>query len=68
MKENNLDETIANEILKDDIKNYKEYIVNYNKKDDFELILIKRYCHFPPCLNKIIGSYNYCHLHNENSI
>ena len=82
MKENynvilNRNETyksVADNILKkDNIKNYKKHIFNIfiernYEQDDFQIILNKRCCHFPPCLNKIIGSNNYCHLHNENSI
>ena len=42
---------------------------NYEQEqDDFKIILNKRFCHYIPCYNKIIGSYNYCHLHNENTI
>ena len=44
---------------------------NYEKekeKDDFKIILNKKFCHYIPCFNKIIGSNNYCHLHNENTI
>ena len=37
-------------------------------QEGFHIILNKRVCHFLPCLNKIIGGYNYCYLHNENSI
>ena len=64
---------IANEILKNNIKNYKEYVkeINYEKekeKHDFKIILDKKFCHYIPCFNKIIGSKNYCHLHNENTI
>ena len=54
-----------------DIKNYKKYIEDMfieRNYEYFQIILNKRCCHFPPCLNKIIGSNNYCHLHNENSI
>ena len=40
---------------------------NY-EKDDFKIILNKKFCHYIPCFNKIIGSNNYCHLHNENTI
>ena len=56
-----------------DIKNYKKYIEdmfiekNY-EQDDFQIILNKRFCYFMPCLNKIIGSNNYCHLHNKDSV
>ena len=65
------------------IKNYKKYIENMfieryfenmnkndckKEQDDFQIKIIKKTCHFPPCLNQIIGSNNYCSLHNENSI
>ena len=65
LKENNIKENyemIANEILKNNIKNYKEYVkeINYEKEqDDFIIILNKRICFYPPCFNKIIGSNNY---------
>ena len=72
LKENNIKEnyeTIANKILKNDIKNYKEYVKERNGNEkDFQIILNKRFCHYIPCYNKIIGNYNYCYLHNENSI
>ena len=42
--------------------------IERNYKEDFEIILNKRFYHFPPCLNKIIGSNNYCHLHNKDSV
>ena len=62
-------ELIVNEILENDIKNYKEYVKERNyEQDDFKIILNKRLCHYVPCFNKIIGTYNYCHLHNENTI
>ena len=67
-------ESVADNILQNkDIKNYKRYIEdmfierNY-EEDDFQIILNKRVCYFPPCLNKIISSNNYCHSHNENSV
>ena len=74
LKENDIKENyemIANEILKNNIKNYKEYVkeINYEQEqDDFKIILNKKFCHYIPCFNKIIGSNNYCHLHNENTI
>ena len=74
LKENNIKENyemIANEILKNNIKNYKEYVkeINYEQEqDDFKIILNKKFCYYIPCFNKIIGSNNYCHLHNENTI
>ena len=72
LEENNIKENyevIVNEILKNDIKNYKEYVKEGNyKQDDFKIISNKRFCHYVPCFNKIIGTYNYCHLHNENTI
>ena len=49
------------------LENYKKNIENMNK-DDFQINIIKRTCYFPPCLNSIIGSNNYCSLHNENSV
>ena len=74
LKKNNIKENyemIANEILKNNIKNHKEYVkeINYEQEqDDFKIILNKRFCHYIPCFNKIIGTYNYCHLHDENTI
>ena len=35
---------------------------------DFQIKIIKRACYFPPCLNQIIGSDNYCSLHNKDMI
>ena len=37
-------------------------------KDDFQIKLIKRTCYFPPCLTRIIGSNNYCSIHDKNSV
>ena len=45
----------------------ERYIENTNK-NDFQINIIKRTCYFPPCLNQIIGSDNYCYLHNKNSV
>ena len=71
-------------LKKDNIKNYKKYIENMfieryfenmNKKhienmnkDDFQINIIKKISRFPPCLKQVIGSNNYCSLHNENSV
>ena len=66
MKQNNIvNDLLAEEILKNyDIKNYKKYIDDIKiDKEDFKIILNKHYCYYTPCLNKIIGSTNYCHLH-----
>ena len=76
--------SIADKILQNNgIKNYKKhvenmfieiYFENMNKndckkeQDDFQINIIKRTCYFLPCLNSIIGSNNYCSLHNENSV
>ena len=71
LKENNItNDLLAEEILKnDEIKNYKQYIEDLNiNQEDFKIILNERICFYPPCLNKIIGTYNYCHLHDENTI
>ena len=52
----------------------ERYFENMNKNDckkeqnDSQINIIKRICYFPPCLNLIIGSNNYCSLHNENSV
>ena len=71
LKENNIiNDLLVEEILKNnEIKNYKKYIedINFNK-EDFKIILNERICFYTPCLNKIIGSNNYCHLHNKDSI
>ena len=65
------------------IKNYKKYIANMyieryfenmnkndckKERDDFQIKIINRTCYFPPCFTQIIGSNNYCSLHNENSV
>ena len=72
LKENNIKENyemIANEILKNDIKNYKEYVKERNyEQDDFKIILNKRFCHYVPCFNKIIGNCNYGCLYNKDSV
>ena len=71
LKENNIvNDLLAEEILKnDEIKNHKQYIEDLNiNQEDFEIILNKRICFYPPCLNKIIGTYNYCYLHNKDSV
>ena len=70
MKENNIaNDLLTEEILKnDENKNYKQYIKErIYEQEDFEIILNKRICFYPPCLNKIIGTYNYCYLHNKDS-
>ena len=65
-----VNDLLAEEILKnDEIKNYKQYIEDLNiDQEDFQIILNKHVCHYPLCMNKIIGNYNYCHLHDENSV
>ena len=65
-KDKNINEIVDN-ILQSNVTNYKKYIENMYK-DDFQINIIKRICHFPPCLQQIIGSNNYCYLHNEDSI
>ena len=67
MKQNNIvNDLLAEEILKNEIKNYKQYIEDLNiDQEDFEIILNKRICFYPPCLNKIIGSNNYCSNHQD---
>ena len=40
---------------------------NY-EQDDFKIILNKRFCHYVRCFNEIIGNYNYCCLHNKDSV
>ena len=84
LEENETYDKVADDILQmSNIKNYKKYINNiYLEKflsrldckvdeveveeEDFQII--KRTCHFPPCLNQIIGSNNYCSLHNKDMI
>ena len=51
------------DLLRNIVKNFDNEFDDIIKK-----ILNKQICLFPPCLNKIIGSDNYCHLHNEKSI
>ena len=69
LNKNETYESLADKILKNDIKNYKQYIKERNcNEEDFQIILNKRFCHYVPCFNKIIGTYNYCYLHNMNSI
>ena len=68
LKQNNIvNDLLAEEISKnDEIKNYKQYIEDLNiDQEDFEIILNKRICFHPPCLNKIIGSNNYCNIHQD---
>ena len=74
LNKNETYESVADKILQNkDINNYKKYIEdmfierNY-EQDDFQIILNKRICHCVRCLNYIIGSNNYCHLHKENSV
>ena len=38
------------------------------EEENFQIKIIKRICHFPPCLNQIIGSNNNCSLHNKDMI
>ena len=68
MKQNNIvNDLLAEEISKnDEIKNHKQYIEDLNiDQEDFEIILNIRICFHPPCLNKIIGSNNYCNIHQD---
>ena len=68
MKQNNIvNDLLAEEISKnDEIKNYKQYVEDLNiDQEDFEIILDKRICFHPPCLNKIIGSNNCCDIHQD---
>ena len=68
LKQNNIvNDLLAEEISKnDEIKNYKKYIEDLNiDQEDFEIILNKRICFYPLCLNKIIGSNNYCSNHQD---
>ena len=84
LDENETYDKVADNILQmTNIKNYKKYINNiYLEKclsrldcevdeveeEDFLIKIIKRSCHFPPCLNQIIGSNNYSCLHNKDMI
>ena len=45
----------------------RNIVKNFNN-ENFEIILNRRIFLFPSCLNKIIGSDNYCHLHNKKCI
>ena len=38
------------------------------EEDYFQIRIIKRTFHFPPCLNQIIDFNNYCSLHNKDMI
>ena len=75
--------SVADDILQINSPNYKKYINNiYLEKYssrldckidevediDFQIKIIKRTCHFPPCLNQIKCSDNYCYLHNKDMI
>ena len=51
-----------------DEANLEVDLINNQEEDDFEIILNRIVCYFPPCLNKIIGSDNYCSIHNKDSI
>ena len=51
-----------------DEANVEVDLINNQEEDDFEIILNRRVCYFPPCLNKIIGSDNCCSIHNKDSI
>ena len=72
LDENDTYESIADTILQtESIKNYKKYIDDmyiekyfHNKKDDFEIKIVKKICFHPPCLTEVIGN-NYYHLHNK---
>ena len=77
LEENETYDKVADDILQ--MSNIKKYINNiYLEKflsrldckveEDFQIKIIKRTCHFPPCLNQIIGSNNYCSLHNKDMI
>ena len=81
LEENETYDKVADDILQ--MSNIKKYINNiYLEKflsrldckvdeveeEDFRIKIIKRTCHFPPCLNQIIGSNNYCSLHNKDMI
>ena len=75
LDENETYESIAVTILQTEcIKNYKKYIDDMyiekyfnNKKDDFEIEIVKKTCFYPPCLFKVINN-NYCHLRNKDMI
>ena len=78
LEENQTYESVANDILTYNIKNYKKYIddmyiekyfsyLNNKKEDvkeDFEIKILKKICFYPPCLNEVIGD-NYCHIHDK---
>ena len=49
--------------------NKKYYINKLLKNNEIKnLNTNKRICYFPPCLNNIIGTNNYCYLHNKDSV
>ena len=83
LEENETYDKVADNILQmSNIKNYEKYINNiylekylsrldckvYDNEDDFEIKISKKKCFYPPCLNQIIGSNNYCSLHNKDMI
>ena len=83
LDENETYDKVADDILQmSNIKNYKKYINNIYlekflsrldckkdcKDDDFEIKILKKTCFYPPCLNQVIGSNNYCSLHNKDMI
>ena len=65
LKEYDIDEMFAEEVLENDIKNHKQYIAERDYNDNnFQIILNKRYCNFIPCMNRIIGNCDYCYIHS----
>ena len=50
-------------LCKDDCK-----VDEVEVEEDFQIKIIKRSCHFHPCLNQVIASNNYCSLHNKDMI
>ena len=51
-----------------DESNVELDLINNQEDDDFEIKISKKICFYPPCLNQIIGSDNYCSLHNKDMI
>ena len=51
-----------------DEANVEVDLIDNQEEDDFEIISNRRVCFYPPCLNQIIGSDNYCSLHNKDMI
>ena len=51
-----------------DESNVELNLINNQEDDDFEIKILKKTCFYPPSLNQIISSNNYCSLHNKDMI